>query len=301
MSIRTEVPLWLRELCERLQSDDGTLLEVNLNLRRLNRPMMQLLAQVVQNSRDLRSLNLTSSLIDQPDISSSQVLQPFIFSVLPSSTSSLKILHVSYNRLASPLEGLGLSLSKNQSLTELYLDHNRINCNTVIDLSYGLVKNQTLRLLELSSNLIADVGAMHLSKALAQNKSLEFLGLSRNLIGEVGAISLLESLWKHKNCSLKVLSLQNNPTVSVVTRGWISSVCRANSLGRRILLFEGDSMIGLTALILAKARSSPEALYIFFLEMHSKLIATLPETMDETYNRPTKRARDTFDVKMVIP
>ena len=301
MSLRLpeEVPLWLRELCDRLQSDDKAMLtEVNLNIRRLNRSMMMQLCHVLRESTDLRSINLTSSLIDRVDVPSRQVLGPLIQLVLSSPTSLLRILHLSYNRLSGPLEGIGYSLSTNQSLLELHLDHNRLDCGTVVELAAGLRHNQTLRVLQLSSNLIGDRGARHLARALVDNRTLQTLGLMRNFVGQDGADALWHTLQKHQNTSLTRLDLQNNPDIADATLGWIATLCRANLLGRSILLHETDAVPGLVAPVLARARRAPSVLYLFLQEMHSNIIFPSNSTMAETINnnfsirhRPTKKAR----------
>lgn len=267
------VPIWLRELCERLESDEkGMLTEVNLNIRRLTFEMMSHLCHVLlrDNCSALRSLNLTSSLIDRIEMTSAQVAEPLIRDVLSSSTCSLRILHLSYNRLTGPLHGIGKSLSVNQTLTELYLDHNQINCETVIELSQGLRRNQTLQVLQLSSNLIGDRGAANLAEAIVLNKRLRSLGLSRNRIGETGVQAFVETLWKHKNTTLTFLDMQNNElSVSAGTLGWLATLCQANAIGRRILLFQADSVPGIVAPLLARACHNPSALYVLLQEKHT--------------------------------
>ena len=273
-NVEDGIPTWLHELCVRLQSDDNKamLTEVNLNIRRLNYSMMVHFCNVLlrDDCSALKSLNLTSSLIDRADMPSTQVIDPLVRGVLSSTMCSLQILHLSYNRLTGPLRGLGKSLSVNQTLTELFLDHNRIDCETAIDLSEGLRMNQSLQVLQLSSNLIGDRGATHLAGALVPNKSLRSLGLSRNFIGQEGGSAFMDTLWKHKNTTLTVLDLQNNPSISAATLGWLTTLCQANGLGRRILLFQSDSLPGIVAPLLAKACSqSPSALFVFLQEVHS--------------------------------
>ena len=110
-----EVPEWLRELCQRLQSEDKAMLKViNLNIRRVNHPMMAALCDVLRYSEDLQSLNLTSSLVDRLDMTSSQVIEPLVDSVLCSATCLLQILHLSYNKITGPLNGIGKALSVNR-------------------------------------------------------------------------------------------------------------------------------------------------------------------------------------------
>ena len=290
-----EVPVWLRELCERLESDEKAMLsEVNLNIRRLTYEMMSHLCHVLLRGScsALRSLNLTSSLIDRIEMTSGQVAEPLIRDVLSSSTCSLRILHLSYNRLAGPLHGLGKSMAVNQTLTELYLDHNRIDCEAAIELSQGLRRNQTLQVLQLSSNVIGDRGATNLAEALVFNKCLRSLGLSRNVIGEAGVQAFVETLWKHKNTTLKFLDMQNNkPSVSAGTLGWLATLCQANALGRRILLFQADSVPGIVAPLLAKACHNQSALYVLLQEKHSILPSSALVVADHGSPSSRKKAR----------
>ena len=285
-----EVPEWLRELCQRLQSEDKAMLKViNLNIRRVNYPMMAALCDVLRYSEDLQSLNLTSSLVDRLNMTSSQVIEPLIDSVLCSATCLLQILHLSYNKITGPLNGIGKALSVNRSLKELYLDHNRIDCTTAEELAIGLRSNETLQVLQLSSNLIGDEGASHLASALKYNQSLRTLGLSRNFIGDNGAQAFVDALWKYKNTSMTVLDLQNNPSVGLSVLGWVESLCDANAHGRKILLYDMDSIPGLGAYLLA--RNAPSVIFLFLQEVQSIVPSSSLERSATTASSPKKKAR----------
>mmetsp|Transcript_14880 Transcript_14880/g.28407 ORF Transcript_14880/g.28407 Transcript_14880/m.28407 type:complete len:298 (-) Transcript_14880:2-895(-) len=265
-----QVPVWLRELCERLEDDTVILTVLNLNIRRVNRSMMGYLSKsLICKSTGLQSLNLTSALENRPGImTSNQVLQPLIQGVLDSTTSSLKVLHLSYNALTD-CKGIGTALSLNRVLTELHLDHNRIDCITATELASGLAVNQTLQVLQLSSNLIGDRGASNIAKALRQNKHLHTLCLGHNFIGRQGGQTLVDSLWKDKNTSLNRIDVENNPTFPADLAGWLKALCQANTVGRRILLFETDEVPGLVTGILARATNTPSALYVFLQEVQT--------------------------------
>ena len=292
MATPDEVPVWLRDLCERLQDDKVILTVLNLNIRRVNGSMMRVLSEALVCDAGLHSLNLTSALENRTDMmSSSQVLQPLIRVVLSSTTSSLQVLHLSYNALTGPLDGMGKALSLNRSLTELHLDHNRIDCTTATELASGLGMNQTLQILELSSNLIGDRGASNIAQAFTRNKHLHTLGLSRNFMGRQGGQSLVDCMWKHKNTSLKRIDVENNPTFPDDMAGWLTALCQANMAGRSVLLFETDEVPGLVTPILAKAAATPSALYVFLKEVQSIVPkAQEPNTGDNTIP-PRKKAR----------
>ena len=270
METLDEIPEWLRDLCERLEDDTVILTVLNLNIRRVNPSMMRYLSRSLLCRRTgLESLNLTSALENRPGrMTSSQVLQPLIQGVLYSTTSSLKVLHLSYNALTD-CKGIGTALSLNRVLKELYLDHNRIDCSTVTELANGLATNRTLQILQLSSNLIGDMGASNIASALSRNKHLRTLCLGHNFIGREGGQALADSLWKHKNTSLQRIDVGNNPTFPANLAGWLSALCRANEAGRRILLFEVDEVPGLVTPILARATDNPSALYVFIQEVQS--------------------------------
>ena len=273
-----EVPVWLRDLCDRLEDDAVILTVLNLNIRRVNRSMMGYLSRsLVCKCTGLESLNLTSALENRPGImTSNQVLQPLIQGVLDSTSCSLKVLHLSYNVLTD-CKGIGTALARNRVLTELHLDHNRIDCITATELASGLAMNQTLQVLQLSSNLIGDHGACSIAAALSQNKHLHTLCLGHNFIGRQGGQALVDSLWKHKNTSLQRIDVENNPTFPAVLAGWLMALCQANTAGRRTLWFETDKVPGLVTPILAGATNTPSALYVFLQEVPQSIVPRVPE------------------------
>jgi Ran GTPase-activating protein (RanGAP) involved in mRNA processing and transport len=263
---------------------------VNLNIRKVDRSMMSVLCEGLRTSTDLRSLNLTSSLIDRPGImSSSQVLQPLLRTILPSQTS-LQVLHLSYNRLTGPLEGIGKALVTNPSLTELHLDHNLLDCAAAVELAEGLSsRGSSLQVLQLSSNAIGDGGAVRLAEALVTNQSLRTLKLNRNHIAREGGQALVDALSKHKNMRLQTLDLQNNSGVSVSTLAWMTALCQANQAGRSLLL-DSVSPVGLAPWILAKAVKTkvPGVLYLLLRESLQSLI---PATAGSSPPPLRKKAR----------
>jgi Ran GTPase-activating protein (RanGAP) involved in mRNA processing and transport len=289
MSTRGEIPGWLRELCERLQSDDNShmLTVVNLNIRKVDRRMMSVLCEGLRTSTGLRSLNLTSSLIDRPGVmSSSQVLQPLLRTILPSQ-ASLQVLHLSYNRLTGPLDGIGKALLTNPSLTELHMDHNLLDCATAVELAEGLSsRGSSLQVLQLSSNAIGDTGAISLAQALVTNKVIRTLKLNRNSIGREGGQAFVDALWKHKNTRLETLHLQNNSAISTSALGWIDALCQANQVGRSLLI-DSTSPVGLAPLILAKASKKVRGvLYLLLRESHQSLIpAATPVSSQSRYKK----------------
>lgn len=292
MATPGEVPVWLRDLCERLRDERVTLTVLNLNIRRVNGCMMHILSEALVSKRTgLHSLNLTSALENRPGIMTScQVLRPLLQVVLPSTNSSLQVLHLSYNALTGPLHGMGKALSVNQVLTELHLDHNRLDCTTATELASGLGRNQTLQVLQLSSNLVGDQGATDIAQALTQNKHLHTLCLSRNFIGRQGGQALVDTLWKRKNTSLTKIDVENNPTFPDDLAGWLTALCQANTAGRRVLLVETDKRPGLVAPILAKAAKTPSALYIFLQEVQT-LVPKAEEPDTAAAIPPRKKAR----------
>lgn len=299
LTVNQEVPVWLRELCERLQSDDQALLTVvNLNLRRVNRQWMTVLCDGLRGKKaSLQSLNLTSSLINRLDISSSQVLQTFIQSVLDCSASSPRILHVSYNSLTGPLDGMGKALSTNTTLTELHLDHNRLDCAAAGELAKGLQANRALEVLQLASNLIGDQGASKLAHALVHNRSLRTLALSRNQIGSAGGQALIDALWIHKNTSLTTLDLEQNEDVPADMLGTLTVSSQANAVGRGVLLDPAHvSSPGLIVPVLGRgAKKSPSVFFLLLQESHSVILERASSTASATgrsyRDRPLKKAR----------
>ena len=102
---------------------------------------------------------------------------------------------------------LAFSLKENKSLTELNIQHNKLNHLRAYLLSKAL-KNSSINILNISNNLIGDLGAKWIADMLFDNSNLKTLKLGYNEIGDEGIKELANAL-KH-NRTLLTLELNNN-------------------------------------------------------------------------------------------
>lgn len=108
-----------------------------------------------------------------------------------SPSSSLKTLHLSYNRLQQAGIAIGMALkndidetgstlstittlkrgisSSSCSLQELYLDYNQLTTASACAIAEGLAENTTLKVLQLNYNKIGDIGGQAIAKALGKS------------------------------------------------------------------------------------------------------------------------------------
>jgi Ran GTPase-activating protein (RanGAP) involved in mRNA processing and transport len=258
----SSLPTWLQDVCTQLASDDAQLTNLNLNIRRLDARMMEALAAALQRNTVLLILNLTSSLANSSNVTA---VQPLALTVLARRTS-LKILHLSYNRLTD-VAAIGDALATNPCLQELYLDYNSITAESAKHLANGLRHNTALGVLQLNYNCIEDEGATALASALLTNKSLQVLGLDRNGITETGSSALLAAV-QTNNAYIQSILLQQDDGITR-TQLILQLYCRANQAGRRYIRGESLPLDHWPAL-LERIKDQPDLLY-FFLDQKPDL------------------------------
>jgi Ran GTPase-activating protein (RanGAP) involved in mRNA processing and transport len=222
----TALPPWLIEHCFRLQTKDPDLMNLNLNIRRLDEDMMEALANALLLHDTIEIVNLTSSLV-RPE----QALLPLARIVLPNHPSLQKI-HLSYNRLES-VAALGTALQTNDHLLELYLDYNQIDTISAMALARGMTHNNTLKVLQLNFNKMGDEGGEALANSLKTNNSLMQLGCNKNQLGLKSARAFTEAL--EQNVALTRLNLFENPDMPLSVIENLHLVIRANKVGRYVL------------------------------------------------------------------
>ena len=257
------VPPWLLELCARLERNDPDFTNLNLNIRRLDTEMLHVLSNAISQNTVLCTLNLTSSLTKAGSI------HP-LFHVLTHSCS-LKILHLSYNRLSNQngeIASLARALETNTSLQELYLDHNEIDAEGAMALANMLRENTTLQVLQLSSNHIHDKGAQAFAQVLANdNTTLRRLELSANRMTSKSVESFVNAL--ESNVTLYYLVVDKH-TTSVHQE--LNLVLNQNRAGRCLLRDESDLPLGMWSYVLGRSSRQPDVLYYFLKEFPSLYI-----------------------------
>ncbi len=228
------IPHWLKENCFRLKDEGENLRNLNLNIRRLNVSMILVLCEALRDATRIETVNMTSSLSStQRNHDAGRILIPLAYALRRH--VSLKTIHLSYNQLKDATS-LGVTLELNRSsLTELYLDYNRLNVKTAISLARALRRNNKLSILQLNSNRLGDEGGRIIAEALRDNTSLKTLGLARNSLGSKTAEAFLETLDFYGNLSLTQLSLSGNSDIPLKSERAISYLVWANRAGRYLL------------------------------------------------------------------
>lgn len=228
------IPTWLKENCLRLNDEGENLRNLNLNIRRLNLAMILVLSEALRDNTRIETVNMTSSLSNtQRNQDAGRILIPLAYALRRH--VSLKTIHLSYNQLKDATS-LGVTLELNRSsLTELYLDHNRLSVDTAVALARALRRNNKLSILQLNSNNLGDEGGRIIAEALRENTGLKTLGLARNSLQSKTADALLKALDFQGNVSLVRLSLSGNPGIPKVSERTISYLVRANRAGRYLL------------------------------------------------------------------
>ena len=137
------IPGWLEEHCFRLRDDGFNVRNLNLNIRRLSSPaMIVFLSEALKENKRIETVNMTSSLTNTQRYKDAEIIFPLADAIRRH--VSLRTLHLSYNRLRD-VSSLALNLEMNQSsLTELYLDHNRLGLDTAIALARVIQRNDKL-------------------------------------------------------------------------------------------------------------------------------------------------------------
>ena len=263
---------WFRDICRRLDNKDEILTNLNLNIRRVDRLMMEELSNVLHKSQSLEVLNLTSSITDHAD-----ALVPLLQIALPL-TTSLQVLHLSYNQIQD-LHDLGSSLASNCSLVELYFDYNAINSNGAVHIAEGLQFNRKLELLQLNHNSIGDTGASSLAHALTTNNSLRRLNLHNNSIHDRGGESLKCAIASNRflhRCEL------DGKSVSTDYTDFIEVICSANKAGQQLVGKRNNTVF--FPFVLARAGSNC-AVFFYMLRMNLHVI-------DYKIRSNTKRLHD---------
>jgi hypothetical protein len=253
------VPPWLMDLCARLEENDPDLTNLNLNIRRLDTDMLHVLSAAISQNTVLCTLNLTSSLTKAVSI------HP-LFTVLTHSCS-LKVLHLSYNRLSNQngeIAVLARALTANSCLQELYLDHNEIDVEGAMALADMLRENTALHVLQLSSNQTRDTGAQALARVLAKdNVTLKRLAVNANRVTSKGVESLVIAL--QSNVTLQYIEVDQH-TTSVHSE--LSLLLQQNRAGR-CLLRDESVPLGMWAYVLGRSSRQPNVLYYFLKELPS--------------------------------
>ena len=180
---------------------NNTLMELDLNGRRIGDAGAQALAEALKTSGALKTLSLNSNSIGD---AGAQALAEAL-----KTNGALTTLWLRSNSIRDAgAQALAEALKTNGALTTLWLSYNSIGEAGAQALAERLKTNGALKALWLSSNSIGDAGAQALAEALKTNEALTELYLSNNSIGEAGARALAEAL--KTNGALTTFDLHSN-------------------------------------------------------------------------------------------
>ncbi|OHS93099.1 hypothetical protein TRFO_40602 [Tritrichomonas foetus] len=137
----------------------------------------------------------------------------------------LKCLHVDnpHNGIDgdSAAKRLFISLSSNESLTELSIARAKLGDDSAFLISNALSVNTVLTNLRLRANGISSVGGEYLAKALKDNHSLEVLDISGNKLSDKGAQAFAQMFTENKK--LQKIDMSSNGISGV----GLLSICKA--------------------------------------------------------------------------
>ena len=154
-----------------------------------------------------------------------------------------------------------------QTITELYLEHNRITDAGAEALAAARHTNETLQVLNLSWNEIRGKGAAALSGVVARNARLRCLRLGHNEIGDEGTTAIAAAL--NIQTALRVLDLSDN---SITKHG---ALRMSEAILRNTCLAE---------LCLQNNRLRPEGRAAFYAKIPYNRSLRKLLIMDSTYN-----------------
>ncbi|CAJ1944481.1 unnamed protein product [Cylindrotheca closterium] len=257
---RPGIPKWLSDHCDRLQDEESQIQNLNLNIRRLNVDMIHALCDALMKNNDIETINLTSALFQDQE----RGLVP-LMKVLRKHPS-LRAIHLSYNRLRH-VHAIEKPLRSNDTqLRELYLDYNRLNCDTAMSLANVLKHNTKLTVLQLNSNRIGDVGGEAIALAMKDNTTLKFLGMRSNQLGKRTANAMFSSL--RTNMSLTTLQIDKNPDLKESVP-LLTHIVQSNRAGRYLLGQKDAVPHSLWTLIFQQLECD---MLFFFLSEHPELV-----------------------------
>ncbi|KOO29893.1 hypothetical protein Ctob_015558 [Chrysochromulina tobinii] len=168
-----------------------------------DRPTVRrVLATVVANASELRTLNLSQNKLDAED---ARALAP----ALMKTTAVMTTLDLGGNNIG--VEGanaIAEALKVNAVLTKLWLNNNNIGPEGAIAIAEALKVNAVLTELSLWDNHIGPEGAIAIAEALKVNAVLTSVDLRVNDIGDDGAKAIAEAL--KVNAVLTGLDLDDN-------------------------------------------------------------------------------------------
>lgn len=172
------------------------LYELNLDNNNLSDSTFNVLAQTLQANDTLRYLDLSNNNIDDDQAS-----------LIVESGKYLKKLDLSANNITDRAAiTFAAVLSKNDTMTDLYLISNKIGDEGAEQLAEMLTVNTSLSNLNLYANQISDVGAEILYEAIKYNPTIE-LTLDENNIHDEDLLDLIEEKNKVNEHNKKVNSL----------------------------------------------------------------------------------------------
>ena len=172
---------------KRLQDNDKTLIELNLNAVKITQEQISLLATALARNKFLQILDFSNNFIGSHGVK-----------VLAKALEKNQVLHTLYLRSSEAGDegtiALANALKRNDSLKNLYLGNNKIGPAGVEAMANVLSSNSTLEILSFRTNDVGNSICKVLANNLEINATLKTLNLANTNIGDEGAFSLLNIL-----------------------------------------------------------------------------------------------------------
>jgi Ran GTPase-activating protein (RanGAP) involved in mRNA processing and transport len=184
-----------------------TITNLNLSRNNLEEYGTQKITDALYTNTTITKLNLSSNWLRE---NGALVIAEALYVI-----TTLRSLNLSHNYLRknSFSSEIGIieianALCKNESITELDLEHNKIGLNGARELSKALCVNTTLKILSLEHNKLEEESVYEIGKALGVNTTLKVLNLSDNKLNKYEVHEIVYAL--RDNNTLTTLDLGCN-------------------------------------------------------------------------------------------
>jgi Ran GTPase-activating protein (RanGAP) involved in mRNA processing and transport len=160
-----------------------TITNLNLSRNNLEEYGTQKITDALYTNTTITKLNLSSNWLRE---NGALVIAEALYVITTLRSLNLSHNYLRRNSFSSEMGIIAIAnaLCKNESITELDLEHNKIGLNGVRELSKALCVNTTLKILNLEHNKLDKYGVYEIVGALRNNNTLTLLNIGCNDISE---------------------------------------------------------------------------------------------------------------------
>jgi Ran GTPase-activating protein (RanGAP) involved in mRNA processing and transport len=184
-----------------------TITNLNLSLNNLEEYGTQKIIDALYMNTTITKLNLSSNWLGE---NGALVIAEALYVITTLRSLNLSHNYLRRNSFSSEIGIIAIAnaLCKNESITELDLEHNKIELNGARELSKALCVNTTLKILSLEHNKLGEESVYEIGKALGVNTTLKVLNLSDNKLDKYGVHEIVGAL--RNNNTLTLLNIGCN-------------------------------------------------------------------------------------------